>query len=74
MMRGYQRPRMFKVLRHTVSIKVKKGEIQFVRKDTEDNNDEKIPKVENAIVNGRCRSLTLSHCISGMCLRFLACS
>jgi len=50
MMRGYQRPRMFKLLKNTASIQVKKGEIQFVSKDTEDNSDEKMPKVQNAIL------------------------
>jgi hypothetical protein len=49
MMRGYQRPRMFKVLRHNVSTKVNTGEIRLVSKDTEDNSDKKIPKVEHVM-------------------------
>jgi hypothetical protein len=81
MTRGYLRPRMFKALTQIRSIKVKNGEYS-VSEDTEDNSDEKIPKVENTtfiviclkVVNGRCRSLTLSHCISEMCLCLIACS
>jgi len=48
MKRGYQRPWMFQVLSHTLCIKVKKGEIHFVSKDTEDISNEKTPGVKNA--------------------------